>query len=156
MPTSDDGRVPSLGHLRELVITQLRVIPLLANVSRRLLDDLVATVGIETAVPIGVQAEISGREPVVLIVLERPVMIHFTKRGESIRLLPGSYLRDNPEFRGVMLETTDWDNSEVQSADDDRSRVFLIDRRTFEDLPSVVVHALDFDELEKLKDKFSL
>jgi hypothetical protein len=154
VPTSDDGRVPSLGHLHEEVIMRLKVVPLFQNVSRRLLDDLVATVGIETAVTAGVPPVIGGREPIVLMVLERPVTI-IAVAFALVHLLPGTYLRDHPPFGGSAVERHAWAGSRLVSADDDRSRVFLIDRQTFERLPRIVRHALDFDELKRLRPFFS-
>ena len=150
MATSDDGRVPSLGHLHEQVIMGLKYIALFQKVSRRLLDDLVATVGIETATAIGVPPMIGGREPIVLMVLERPVRIHAVAFA-PIHLLPGTYLRDHPPFGGSAVETHAWNGSRLTSADDDRSRVFLIDRQTFERFPRIVRHALDFDEIKRLR-----
>ena len=151
---NDDGRVPSLEHLHELVIAGLKNLPLFANMSRRLIDDLVANVGIETAAPVGLAPTIGGREPIVLLVLERPVVLHLPGRP-PIRLLPGSHLRDSRAFGGPAVEVDAWSDSSIESAVDDRSRVFLIDRQTFERLPQIVLQALDPVELQNLKDCFS-
>ncbi len=155
MPANDDRRVPSIAQLRERVIVGLKHIPLFANASRRLLDDLVANVGIEEATALGVApAVIQGREPIVLILLERPVVVTSVAFA-PIRLLPGTYLRDHPPFGGDTVEAHAWDSSRIRSADTDRSRVFLIDRQRFEHLPKIVFHAMDFTELERLQQYFS-
>jgi hypothetical protein len=151
---NDDGRVPSVGHLHELVIVGLKSIPLFSNMSRRLIDDLVANIGIDTAAAMGAPSLIDGREPIVLLVLERPVLVHLPNRP-PIRLLPGTYLRDHPPFDGPTTEAHAWAVSSIRSADDDRSRVFLIDRGAFEQLPQAVLQALDHAELEHLKEYLS-
>jgi hypothetical protein len=153
MAAQDDGRVPSLAHLHEEVIARLKTLPLFVNVSRRLLDDLVANVGIETAEP-AIPDAISGREPIVLLVLERPVLL-FLPAKPPIRLLPGAYLRDHPPFGDSGTPPHAWALSQIRTADQDRNRVFLLDRRTLVRLPQIVLQALDHVELERLKLFFS-
>ena len=143
-------RQPTERELHERVISELKQTRLFANVSVRLLADLVDKYGLVTvpAAPDGVP----GKEPAVLVVPDGAVdlfMVDVTVWPAPMALAPavvpiplsiGVYLRNLGPFRGL----TEWPSSLLRARGPDPVHVFLLELADFRDhLPRVLVNALD-------------
>jgi hypothetical protein len=143
-------RQPTARELRERVISELKQTRLFANVSVRLLADLVEKYGLTTVPP--APDGIPGKEPAVLVVPDGavdlfmrnvtpwPAPMAFAPAIVPIPLSIGVYLRNLGPFHGL----TDWPASLLRARGPDPVRVFLLEFADFRDhLPRVIVNALD-------------
>jgi hypothetical protein len=134
--------VPAEEELVERTLTLLKRTPLFRKVSRRLVTDVIAAHGFTEVDRAPGPLVLDGVQPAILVVVEGALEV----RGPSHLLLqPGAYLRPDPPLVGI-----NWANSKIESAEPERVRVFLLNIAQMQQLPRVVINALDLSALEAM------
>ena len=133
--------VPTDQELRERSLNALKQTRLYANVSRRLLADLV---DLHPPVTVTPGAGLAKVRPLVLIVLEGNLALHGGQRPVALR--PGTYLGYDAAFADV-----DWERARLEAVGGE-ARFFVLDPGSFDAQPLAIVNALDPAELEALNE----